>query len=72
MLLHILLLLLGISSLIHPLSYNIQFNTDLSLLILGTIALFIAMFTGRKKKLDRWEAALFVLIYSGYMVWTLQ
>jgi cation:H+ antiporter len=65
-------MILGISSLLHPLSYNPLFNADLFILILGTIALFIAMFTGRKKKLDRWEAALFVLIYSGYMVWTLQ
>ena len=48
--------ILGASSLIKPVDYNINFNYDLYLIGFGTILLFIAMFSGKKKKLDRWEA----------------
>lgn len=61
-------LILGVSSLIRPLSYDVTFNTDLYLLGLGTIILLVFMFTGRKKKLDRWEAALLLAVYVAYTV----
>lgn len=62
-------LILGISSAIKPLSYNSHFNTDLYLLIGGTIFLFVAMFSGGKKKLDRWEAAVLFAVYVGYLAY---
>jgi cation:H+ antiporter len=65
------LLILSVSSFIRPLSFDVAFNTDVYLLGAGTIFLFIAMFTGGKKKLDRWEAAILLLvfiIYTGYLV----
>jgi cation:H+ antiporter len=46
--------------------YNIKFNFDLYLIAIGTILLFLAMFSGQKKKLDRWEAGILVLIFIGY------
>jgi cation:H+ antiporter len=61
-------LILGVSSLIRPLGYDVSFNTDLYLLGIGTIALLLFMFTGKKKKLDRWEAALLLAVYILYMV----
>lgn len=60
--------ILGVSSLIRPLEFNLNFNKDLYLLGLGTILLFIAMFSGKKKKLDRWEAGILFLIYIGYTI----
>ncbi|MDX9847752.1 MAG: calcium/sodium antiporter [Tenuifilaceae bacterium] len=62
-------LILGVSSLIRPIEYNKNFNLDLGILVLGTIFLFAAMFTGRKRKLDRWEAGLLLAVYIGYTVW---
>lgn len=65
------LLILSISSFVHPIAYNPNFNQDLLILIGGTIFLFIAMFTGKRKKLDRWEAFIllsFYLIYTTYLV----
>lgn len=59
-------LILGVSALIKPVSYNPAFNRDLYILGTGTLLLFLAMFSGGRKKLDRWEAALLLLIYSGY------
>lgn len=65
------LLILAISSLINPVKYNPNFNQDLLILAGGTAFLIIAMFTGKTKKLDRWEALLllsFYLIYTSYLV----
>ncbi len=61
--------ILGISSLIKPVAYNTKFNIDLYLLGIGTFLLFLAMFSGKKKKLDRWEAGILLLIYMGYIVY---
>jgi cation:H+ antiporter len=61
------LLILGVSGIISPLNYNTSFNTDILVYIFGTFFLFIAMFTGGKKKLDRWEAVLLLLFFIGYM-----
>lgn len=66
------LLILSVSSFIKPISFNQNFNTDIVILLGGTLFIFIAMFTGKRKKLDRWEAALllsFYLIYTIYLVW---
>ncbi len=61
-----LLFILPISALISPNVYNPSFNVDMFLLIGGTALLFIAMFTGGAKRLDRWEAAILLLVYFGY------
>jgi len=65
------LLILSISTLIQPIDYNSQFNVDVYILIGGTVFLFLAMLTGKRKKLDRWEAALllgFYLFYTTYLI----
>jgi len=62
-------LILSVSSFIHPIDFNTSFNTELYLLAGGTMILFIAMFTGGKKKLDRWEAAILLATYIVYTVY---
>jgi len=37
--------------------------------MIGTLLLLLAMVTGKKRKLDRWEGAIFVLLYAGYVVY---
>jgi len=59
--------ILGISSLIRPLPFQPGSNFDIGLLVLANILLFIFMFTGKKHKLDRWEAVLFLGIYAVYI-----
>lgn len=61
------LLVLSISSFVNPVSYNPNFNQDLLILIGGTVFLLIAMFTGKKKKLERWEA---LTLFSFYLIYT--
>jgi cation:H+ antiporter len=65
------LLILSISSIIQPIEYNAKFNTELYILIGGTVFLLTSMLTGQKKKLDRWEAAIllgFYLAYTSFLV----
>ncbi len=62
-------LILSVSSLINPVDFNTSFNTELYLLAGGTLILFIAMFTGGNKKLDRWEAAILLATYILYTVY---
>ncbi|WP_159523141.1 calcium/sodium antiporter [Sunxiuqinia indica] len=66
------LLILSISSFVNPIPYSPIFNQDLLIVSGGTLFLLIAMFTGKRKKLDRWEALIllaFYLIYTTYLVW---
>ncbi len=58
--------ILGISAIVRPVEYHKSFNSDIYFLAAGTILLFLAMFTGNKKKLDRWEAAVLLLLYISY------
>lgn len=65
-------LILGVSSLITPINYNHSFNFDIILLIGSTILLFVFMFSGKKYKLDRWESALLLIGYVGYIIYLLK
>ena len=58
--------ILGASVMIRPMPFNDAFNTDLYLLLGGTIFVFFAMFTGKRRRLDRWEALILLGIYVGY------
>ncbi|HNU58650.1 MAG TPA: calcium/sodium antiporter [Aquaticitalea sp.] len=59
-------LILSISALVRPIEYKEVFNMDVYILIGGTIFLFTSMFTGKKMKLDRFEATLLLLTFIGY------
>ena len=64
-------LILGLSSIINPVVFTPSFNVDILVLTTGTLLVFVAMFTGKQKKLDRWEAALLLLgfvAYTAYLV----
>jgi cation:H+ antiporter len=62
-------LILSVSALVRPITFSTGFNTNLYLLIGGTIFLFIAMFSGKKKTLDRWEAGVLLFTFIGYTVY---
>lgn len=62
-----LLLVLGVTSIIHsPLNYSPDLNIDLILVMVGTLLLFIFMFTFNKFKLDRSEGILYLLGFLAY------
>ncbi len=62
-------LILGASSVINSIGFSPAFNTDIYILVGGTVFLFLAMFMGGRKKLDRWEAAILLLFYLAYTVY---
>jgi len=61
-------LVLGATSLINPISYPVSLNIDFYFLIIITLILFISMFTGKRRQLDRIEAVIFVVLYVCYVV----
>ena len=62
------LLILPLSSFVNPIDYSIDFNKDIYLLGAGTLFLFVAMFTGKKNKLDRWEALILLVVFIIYTI----
>ena len=54
---------------VHPIDYSPVFNRDIYLLIFGTLLLLLAMFTGKKRQLDRWQGSIFVLLYVAYVIY---
>lgn len=64
--------ILGISSLIKPIQIVSQINPDIWVLIAVSLVLFVFMFTGKRRKLDRWEGIIFVLFYIGYIIFLLK
>ncbi len=62
------LFILSISAFVNPVEYSIDFNNDIFLLGAGTLFLFVAMFTGKKKKLDRWEGGILLVVFFIYTI----
>jgi cation:H+ antiporter len=63
--------ILGVSAMIRGATYNPALNMDLVVLTAATMVLFLTMFTGKKRRMDRWEAFLLLMGYVGYVVYLL-
>lgn len=61
------LLILGGSALIHPLSLAGMTTIDLGAAMIGAILIYLSAYMFRKKTLDRVEGAIFILMEAGYM-----
>ena len=64
-----LLLILGVSSLIQPLSMGEITFIDWAVMVLSAVMLLIAALSFKKKVLDRADAIILLLIYVVYLVW---
>jgi cation:H+ antiporter len=58
---------LGASACIYPIPVQSAMNVDMGVNLAGGIMLFIFIFTGRGRKIERWEGILFVLSYLLYI-----
>lgn len=63
------LLILGGSALIHPLSFAGITLTDMGVVIASALLLMLTAFTFKKDRLDRTEGVIFIIIEIGYMAW---
>jgi cation:H+ antiporter len=60
-------LILGVSTLISPITLQPESNIDISVAVLASLVLFVVMFLGKKHVLDRWEGFLFIVLYVIYI-----
>lgn len=61
------LLILGGAALINPLSFAGMTYIDLGIILIGALVILASAFMFKKKELDRYEGAIFVLMEIGYM-----
>ncbi len=61
------LLVLGSSSIIMPLTLGSITMIDMGVVLISSILLFVSAFTLGKKKLDRLEGAIMIVIFIGYI-----
>lgn len=66
------LLILGVSSTVHPLAMGSITTVDLLMVLLSSLLLLAAAFTFRRRCIDRWEGALFLMIYGSYLWYLLR
>ncbi len=60
--------ILGLSAVIHPVSVQESSYFDLCVNLLASFLLFLFIFTGRGRKIERWEGIIFVIFYIGYII----
>lgn len=60
--------ILGISAIMRPIPFSPRININIGVVIFASLLLFFSMFTGRKRLIDRWEGAIFILLYIDYIV----
>lgn len=61
------LLILGTSAVITPLQVPAGSLTDLIVNLIASAFLFLFVFTGKGRRIDRWEGAVFLLMYLAYL-----
>lgn len=66
------LLVLGVSSLIQPLPFQPGSLLDLIVLLIASITLVVFVYTGKGRKISRFEGGLMLLMYGGYLWFVLR
>jgi cation:H+ antiporter len=67
-----LLWILGVSSVIKPLPFNVASNVDILAVIASSCLILIAMLVGRRMEIKRVEGIIFVLAYVAYLFFVVQ
>jgi cation:H+ antiporter len=60
--------ILGVSASIRPLPFNEGANFDIATAVVATLLLFFSLFVGRRHIIDRWQGAVFFMLYVAYTV----
>lgn len=61
------LLILGVSSVIHPLPFDSSSLGDLVTVLLANLLMFIFIFTGKGRQISRMEGILMLVVYVGFI-----
>lgn len=62
------LLIIGVATIIKPITYNVTYNSQIIILFIGMILMLIFPFTKPKDKMSRGNGLIFVLLYIFYMI----
>lgn len=62
------LFIIGVSALINPITYNMSYNKDMIILIIGTVILSLFPLIPPKNKMSRMNGIIFTIMYLAYMV----
>lgn len=62
------LLIIGVSAIISPLTYNFTYNIQIAILVLSTIVLSIFPIIPPKNEMSRFNGLIYLIIYIIYMV----
>ena len=63
------LLILGGSAVLHPLSFGSMGAVDLGVVMIAAVFMLTSAYTFKSNKLDRFEAVILLLLEAGYMTW---
>lgn len=63
------LLILGVSAVISPINYAVNYNFDIILLLVAAIIFAIFPFVGEKDYMSKGEGIFFILSYIGYLIY---
>lgn len=62
------LLVIGATSLVIPLNYNLSYNFDFTVLICANLMLILFLFIKPKNKINKLKGVIYLLIYSLYLI----
>lgn len=62
---------LGTTSVIRPLPFNVSINFDIMVAIIASLLLFLTTVTFKAKRIDRIEGVIFLVIYTGYITYSI-
>ena len=63
------LLILGTSALICPMSFAAINFVDFAALVLSALLVYISVYTGKRNMIDRVDGAIMLVAFAAYMVW---
>ena len=64
--------ILGITSTILPVETQPASNIDIIINLISSCLLFLFIFTGKGRKINRWEGVIFLTSYIIYLIWLIQ
>ena len=62
------LLIIGVSALIKPITYNLSYNIDMYIAMIAAFVLFLFAYIPPKHQMSRMNGIVYLLIYIIYMV----
>lgn len=62
------LLIIGVASVINPITYNLKYNIDMAILIVGTILLSLFPVIPPKNEMNRGNGLVYLVFYAMYLV----